>query len=334
MTVQVNRTETPSFTQINPICAGGSFSLPATSNNGIAGSWSPVVNNTATTTYTFTPNAAAHPCAVTATMTVQVSTRPVVSISAENPGCFGEQLGRLTIESISGGIPPYSYAIGNDPLSIVGALPATNPNRLTAGAYQLRVQDGGNCLTIVPFVIPDAPLLQLDLGPDMTIRIGDSTLLEGLTNFDVDSVVWTPTEFLSDAGSPVTYARPTVSTAYQLVAFDVNGCRAEDEVWVYVERRLEVFIPNAFSPNDDGINDKFRVFSDNKIKSIRSLRVFDRWGGNVFSVTDVAPDADAAGWDGKHRGQTASADVYVYFAEIEFFDGHVETVMGEVTLVR
>jgi gliding motility-associated-like protein len=169
---------------------------------------------------------------------------------------------------------------------------------------------------------------------DQYIRLGDSVRLEGLANFAIDSVVWMPTEFLNDISGPVTYSRPNVSTAYQLIAFDANGCRAEDAVWVYVDRRLEVFIPNAFSPNDDGINDSFRIFGDNKVKIIHSLRIFDRWGGNVFIASNVAPDDSAAGWDGSHRGQLLSAGVYLYFAEIEFFDGHVETVMGEVTLLR
>jgi hypothetical protein len=68
MTVVVNPNLTPSFAQVAPICSGGSFTMPTTSNNGIAGSWAPAVNNTATTTYTFTPNSGQ--CATTATMTV------------------------------------------------------------------------------------------------------------------------------------------------------------------------------------------------------------------------------------------------------------------------
>jgi hypothetical protein len=70
MTVTVNNIVTPSFTQVDTICAGGAFTLPEVSNNGILGVWSPAINNTATTTYTFTPNAGQ--CATTATMTVTV----------------------------------------------------------------------------------------------------------------------------------------------------------------------------------------------------------------------------------------------------------------------
>ena len=89
MTVTVNPNQTPTFTQVQPICAGGSFSLPATSGNGIAGTWSPAVNNTATTTYTFTPNAAAHPCAVTTTMTVTVNPTQTPTFTQVQPICAG-----------------------------------------------------------------------------------------------------------------------------------------------------------------------------------------------------------------------------------------------------
>jgi hypothetical protein len=75
MTVTVNPVVTPTFTQVAPICAGGTFSLPTTSNNAVTGTWSPAINNAATTTYTFTPTAGS--CANTATMTVTVN--PVVT---------------------------------------------------------------------------------------------------------------------------------------------------------------------------------------------------------------------------------------------------------------
>ncbi|MBX2929638.1 MAG: gliding motility-associated C-terminal domain-containing protein [Saprospiraceae bacterium] len=483
MTVTVNPIQTPAFTQVQPICAGGSFSLPATSDNGIAGTWSPAVNNMATTTYTFTPNATAHPCAVQATMAVQVDAQPTLTIGTvalapglltysvnftatggtvsttagtisgstvtgiptgtnvtitvsngtntacdvsqnvtspncnlsatavgTDPGCNGAASGSIALTvtggtgtltfdwndntldgtedpsglsagtysvtvtdgagctanaattltnpaalsfaatgiaancfdplngSISvtlagGGVPPYEVSYDGLFFSGIGALPAQIAG-VAPGNYTVTLQDANDCMIETQVTVLAAPTYTLDLGPDLFVRLGDSVRLEGAANFAIDSVVWTPTEFLNDISGPVTFARPSVSTAYQLVAFDENGCRVEDEVWVYVERRLDIFIPNAFSPNDDGINDKFRVFGDNKVTIIRSLRVFDRWGGNVFGVTDVMPDDSAAGWDGSHRGQKLNAGVYLYVAEIEFFDGHVETVMGEVTLLR
>lgn len=113
-----------------------------------------------------------------------------------------------------------------------------------------------------------------------------------------------------------------------------DGCIVSDDIVISVDRSRNVYIPNAFSPNGDGANDDFRIFADAKVKTIRSLKIFDRWGASMFSVSDVAPDAPDAAWDGRHRGQYLGTGLYIYFAEVEFFDGHVETFIGEVVIVR
>lgn len=90
MTIVVNPTVVPTFTQVAPICSGGSFSLATTSDNGITGTWSPAIDNTATTTYTFTPDAGQ--CATTATMTVVVNPLPTTPDPTYNAVCEGGTL--------------------------------------------------------------------------------------------------------------------------------------------------------------------------------------------------------------------------------------------------
>jgi hypothetical protein len=123
---------TPAFTQIAPICAGNSFTLPATSNNGIAGTWSPAANNMATTTYTFTP--AANQCADTATMEVTVDSIPVPEISIN-----GNML------AASAGYSSYRWALdGAD-------IPDANGDTFTAqtnGVYTVTVTNANGCLGI------------------------------------------------------------------------------------------------------------------------------------------------------------------------------------------
>ncbi len=271
----------------------------------------------------------------TATASVTLTDPAALSFAATGitANCFDPLNGSISITLASGGTSPYEVSYDGQFFTGLGALPAQIAG-IAPGNYTVTLQDANDCMVETQVVVPAAPTYILDLGPNLFVRLGDSIRLEGLANFAIDSVVWTPTEFLNDVTGPVIFARPRVSTTYQLIAFDENGCRAEDAVSVFVEQRYEVFIPNAFSPNGDGINDKFRVFGDDKVKIIRSLQVFDRWGGNVFGVTNVTPDDSAAGWNGSHRGQMANAGVYLYFAEIEFFDDHVETVVGEFTLVR
>jgi hypothetical protein len=88
LTITVNPNITPTFTAVAPICSGASLSaLPITSNNGITGTWSPALNNTLTTTYTFTPTAGL--CATTATLTITVNPNPVLSIAGSSSICAG-----------------------------------------------------------------------------------------------------------------------------------------------------------------------------------------------------------------------------------------------------
>ena len=111
MTVTVNSSVTPAFNQVAAICAGGSFTLPANSNNGISGTWSPAINNTATTTYTFTPNSGQ--CASTTTMTVTVNSNATIPAFTQVPAiCTGGSF-TLPTNSSNGISGTWSPAINN-----------------------------------------------------------------------------------------------------------------------------------------------------------------------------------------------------------------------------
>jgi hypothetical protein len=101
-TVTVNPLTTPTFTQVDAICLGATLNeLPTTSNNSIVGTWSPVVNNTATTTYSFVPSTIEVPiCATSTTMSITVNALPVVTLATFNQFC--DTLGLVTL---SGGVP-------------------------------------------------------------------------------------------------------------------------------------------------------------------------------------------------------------------------------------
>jgi len=96
-----------------------------------------------------------------------------------------------------------------------------------------------------------------------------------------------------------------------------------------------VYIPNAFSPNDDGINDVFMIFAGSDcLTKVRSFIVFSRWGESVFQYFDFPPNDQAYGWDGYCRGKLMDTAVFAWFAEVEFVDGSVKLFKGDVTLVR
>ncbi len=93
-------------------------------------------------------------------------------------------------------------------------------------------------------------------------------------------------------------------------------------------QRKELLIPNAFSPNNDGQNDYFKIPNITDEKLI-DFKVFNRWGTILFRTTDPKQ-----GWDGTIKGQLQPVGVYGYVIRIGYPDGYVETYKGTVTLIR
>ncbi len=102
-----------------------------------------------------------------------------------------------------------------------------------------------------------------------------------------------------------------------------------------VEISKDVFIPNVFSPNNDGLNDLFFISSsEGAISNISFLRIFDRWGGLVFEIFDFPPNLDEHGWDGTENGEQLMPGVFVWMTELIYTDGEIEVRSGDVTLLR
>ena len=174
----------------------------------------------------------------------------------------------------------------------------------------------------------------LDLGEDIVIQLGDSVQLEGLVNFIVDSLNWTPNTDLNPSNSLSPFVQPLENTTYFLTAFDSLGCSASDDINIIVQELEDFFAPTAFSPNDDGVNDRFLIFAGQSVAQIKDFQIFDRWGNQLYQNGPFAPNDPQFGWDGTHRGQMMNTGVYVYYVELEMVDGRTEVIKGDVLLVK
>jgi gliding motility-associated-like protein len=139
---------------------------------------------------------------------------------------------------------------------------------------------------------------------------------------------WTPATDLScsDCANPI--ANPTSTTTYILVITDANGCSNVDTVIVFVEMDCgEVFVPNVFSPNQDGENDLECVYG----RCIQTIlfAIYDRWGEKVFETSD--PDAC---WDGIYKGKLMNTAVFVYYLNATLLNGEDIKKQGNITLIR
>ena len=106
------------------------------------------------------------------------------------------------------------------------------------------------------------------------------------------------------------------------------GCRSTDTSIVRLDYRSDILIPNAFSPNGDGLNDEFMVMNL-KYQKVLEFKVFDRWGKMLFETTNATK-----GWDGNYKGTPLGTDVYYYLIRLGHPDELVETFTGDVTLIR
>ncbi|MCB9297384.1 MAG: gliding motility-associated C-terminal domain-containing protein [Lewinellaceae bacterium] len=257
-----------------------------------------------------------------------------LAASAVPPTCAGEEDGQVIIESISGGDGNYYIALNGQPPFAAGPLPAVIGG-LPPGSYRLEVSDGSGLATVLTGTVPEAVARFLDLGDVVFIELGSDVPLDANTNITPASIRWEPTDFLSctDCLSPVV-EQPTADIRYRLILTDENGCTASDEVEIVLTKRRDIFIPNAFSPNGDGRNDRLTAFAGADAVRVRSFRIFDRWGGAVFEQSGFPPNDPSEGWDGTHQGEPLNAGVFVYFAEVEFLDGTARLFKGEVLLLR
>ncbi|MBL4705848.1 MAG: gliding motility-associated C-terminal domain-containing protein [Flavobacteriales bacterium] len=159
---------------------------------------------------------------------------------------------------------------------------------------------------------------------DTTIPIDASvdliTTSGGMTYF------WTPSTGLDCFICESPISTPAESTTYIVEMTDSNGCKNFDTVTVSVEY-LPLFIPNGFSPNNDGVNDFFFV----RGTGIRhmDLQVFDRWGIMVFSTSD-----QTIGWDGSFEGKALNSDVFVYKCDVLLKNGEELRFQGNLTLFK
>lgn len=255
-------------------------------------------------------------------------------ILPDQPRCEETQ-GQLTVTGVSGGTPPFLYSADG------GATFQGSPvfAGLLPGVYAVVVQDALGCETIPEEsqLLSPQPV-EITLEASVELFQGNSYQINTQLNLPDSAIVtavWTPSAGLSCADCLRPLATPLQTTGYTLEVTDLNGCFARAVIQIVVDERAGIFVPNIFSPNGDGENDRFFIFAnDANIREIRSFLVFDRWGEMVFEYYRFLPNNPAYGWDGAFRGKPLDPAVFVWFAEIELIDGRVEVLKGDVLLKR
>lgn len=197
------------------------------------------------------------------------------------------------------------------------------------------------------FDITVYPLPNVDLGPDIKTKEDSSIRLTATTTPDIISYRWTPVEKISCIDCPNPLFNPgkdslfsigVDSMVYQVKVTSANGCVRSDFVIVRIEyipcNKGQIFIPNIFTPNNDGLNDLFYI-QGTGVGKVKQLLIFDRWGNRVFEKNNFLINDRASGWNGRSKNQLlVGTGTYIYYVIVECDEGKPITLKGSITLLR
>ena len=242
--------------------------------------------------------------------------------------CTGESM-RLS----ASGAHSYSWTPVTGLDNPASASPLASP--VTTTTYRVIGTDDRNCFTdtaFIPVVVYNIPTVEA--GADKTINVGQIIDLIPAVSPDVIDAKWTPTGGIFRNIFPGITVKPRETTTYRVEVRNQGGCKASDQLTVNVIcNGANIFIPNTFSPNADGTNDLFYPRGSG-VFSIKTLKVFTRWGEVIFEKNNFNPNDVSKAWDGTFKGRQLNPDVYVYIVEVLCDNNTVLSFKGNVALIK
>lgn len=261
----------------------------------------------------------------------QLLTAPPVlqaNVLFSDPDCSGGSSGFIEVLGVTGGVAPYLYGLNGGPFQSEPLF-----SELNTGNYTLSIEDANGCQLDTTSQLQGRVIPIVDAGADTTIDLGEQIVLRPFSDVALDNVSWQPEESLSCIGCPLPLAMPLSTTVYTVAVTSEDGCTTVDSLQVSINDVRDVFVPNAFSPNNDGVNDRLLVFGGPEVLLVRNFRVFNRWGDLVYEQSELLPNSSEGTWNGRFNGSPLDSDVYVWSAEIEFIDGLILPYAGDVLLL-
>ncbi len=311
--------------------ADGSISITASSNDTpLTYSWShdTGLNSSFATglfagTYTVTVTDLAT-CEETLTLSFVDIEGPKISGALVKDAYCDNDNGTIILEVFDGTLP-YTYEWSHFYLeedSIV--------KRLPPGQYTVTVTDAAGCDTTASYVITNiaAPMIAIEQSSPQQLLLGEELLLsvDLISAFDSVTYRWIPSRGLDADDVDSVLASPDRTTVYQVIVTDVaTGCDARDTITVIVRDEENIFIPNAITPNGDGVNDVWRIRALAELPN-NEVMIINRWGDEVFKAKPYNND-----WDGTYKGKQLPGGTYYY---ILILDDLKEVKDGSITIIR
>lgn len=317
------------------ICEGSSVT-PLVNSNAASYSWSPAagINDPGIRNPEFSPlqttryqlDARLGVCLQTAFLDIEVKPAPRPDAGVDQTVCYGAE-----VQLQGSGGQQYFWTPSSLLQGANTSAPVWNP-ATTTSTFFLHVIDQHGCqsLTASEITVTVTPPARLFAGNDTAIVRNQPFQLQavdvgssGFTNYS-----WSPSTGLSNPN----LANPIVSLSspqrYVITARTPEGCSSTDDIYIKVYAGPELYVPTAFSPNNDGLNDRLYVVPVGISRLLR-FTIFNRWGETVFTSTN-----SQLGWDGRRQGVLLDPAVFTWIAEGIDDQGRRVFRKGTVTLVR
>ncbi|WP_305856915.1 PKD domain-containing protein [Flavihumibacter rivuli] len=265
--------------------------------------------------------------------TVRVYRTPEPVITSPDEICLGEPISFLGSTVVPDTVTRWQWNLGNN------ATPTTkntSTRYTSAGTFiiNLTASNRLGCSSDTTKQVIVWPLPTIDNPAEVIIPVGTGINLPVTYSNNVTTWNWTPNKNLSCIDCPNPFANPKFTTKYAVSVIDSNGCRIASEITVRVIcEDKNYFVPNTFSPNNDGSNDWFYPRGTG-LDRIESLRIFNRWGEMVFERRNFPANNPTLGWNGMYKGKPAEVDAYIYIMEVICENGQIVPIKGNVTLIR
>jgi len=247
----------------------------------------------------------------------------LLDVKGADIACYGDRTGTIDLTA-AGGKAPYKYTVNGTGYGSDGHIP-----NLPSGYYQVQVTDSNNCTVnkTIDLRQPDAPIsISIDKEDVNCMGIGqDGWAVASITGGTAPYAYrWSFNPSLQQLK-----ADSLGTGKYYFAVTDANNCK--DSVAFEIDEKgcCAMFVPNAFSPNGDNNNDRFKVLTDGNIDMF-DLSVFNRYGERVFNTSIYEK-----GWDGDYKGEKAEIGTYFYTVKYRcLISKQIKFLKGDVILLR
>jgi gliding motility-associated-like protein len=271
-----------------------------------------------------------HGCSSTDSVELKVQNKQHISFSQTDTLCKGE-----SAKISATGTDNYLWIPATGLSNPAIANPTARPDTTTI--YKVIGTDAKGCFSDTGMVrIKVYPIPTVEAGENQTVNIGKIVTIKPRISDDVTEVNWTPKTWMISSTNdlPDMTVKPKETTQYQIEVKNPGGCRATDNVTVFVTcDGTNLFMPNTFSPNNDGANDVYYPRGIG-LFNIKGLRIFNRWGEIVYERNNFKANDASAAWDGTYKGSKLTPDVFVYTIDIICDNGSILTFKGNIALIQ